>query len=392
MFASWHSYLDPASGAALATRDLFEDLTGNGWDCKVVCGPVSDDAAARPISEILASHRLAYYRERCAPSACAPYELYHFTCGGVTVCHFNPTSPSIQSGTPNEGAGYLGVLARALAKYRPRVVLTYGGAPAGPALIRAAKRAGAKVVFCLHNFAYQPGELFNDVDVLWVPSEFARRRYFEFGISAEAVLWPWDRRGARAPEVRGEFVTFVNPEPVKGVAWFARIASELGRRRPDIRFLVVEGRGGASWLKRLGPAVGGLPEITVMRNTSRPADFYARSRAVLMPSLWEESFGRVAAEACDNGIPVVASTRGALPETLGDAGILFDVPKSYHTQLLDIPSPEEVAPWARAVERLWDDDAYRTEVSSRCRRRAEVWDPDRLRPAVETFFRRIASP
>ena len=37
-----------------------------------------------------------------------------------------------------------------------------------------------------------------------------------------------------------------------------------------------------------------------------------------MPSVWQESFGRVAAEAMINGIPVLGSTRGALPEVIDD--------------------------------------------------------------------------
>ena len=40
---------------------------------------------------------------------------------------------------------------------------------------------------------------------------------------------------------------------------------------------------------------------------------------MLVPSLWRESLGRVPMEAMANGIPVLASDRGALPETLGNA-------------------------------------------------------------------------
>src|ERR1017187_8611958 len=64
-----------------------------------------------------------------------------------------------------------------------------------------------------------------------------------------------------------------------------------------------------------------------MANTPDPRDFYGVSRVVLMPSLWRESLGRVPIEAMANGIPVLASDRGALPATLGDAGFVFTIPE-----------------------------------------------------------------
>ena len=75
----------------------------------------------------------------------------------------------------------------------------------------------------------------------------------------------------RCPESRGQYVTFVNPQPEKGVFVFARIAAELARRRPDIPLLVVEGRGKAGWLQRTGLDLGALGNISVMANNARPA-------------------------------------------------------------------------------------------------------------------------
>ena len=49
-----------------------------------------------------------------------------------------------------------------------------------------------------------------------------------------------DKVIAENPEPK--YVTFINPQPEKGAAVFARIALELGRRRPDIP---LAGRRGA---------------------------------------------------------------------------------------------------------------------------------------------------
>jgi glycosyltransferase involved in cell wall biosynthesis len=50
---------------------------------------------------------------------------------------------------------------------------------------------------------------------------------------------------------------------------------------------------------------------------------YAGARALAMPSLYE-GFGLPCLEAMACGTPVVAATSGALPETVGDAGLLVD--------------------------------------------------------------------
>ena len=140
------------------------------------------------------------------------------------------------------------------------------------------------------------------------------------------------------------YVTFVNPRPEKGAAVFARIALELGRRRPEIPLLVVEGRGTAAGLARVPVDLSELPNLHRMANTPDPRDFYRVSRVVLMPSLWRESLGRVAVEAMANGIPVLASDRGALPETLGDAGFVLTIPERYTPSSLAVPT---CARWRR---------------------------------------------
>ena len=44
---------------------------------------------------------------------------------------------------------------------------------------------------------------------------------------------------------------------------------------------------------------------------------------VVVPSIWEEPYGLVVAEAMSNGAAIIASYSGGIPEIIGDAGILI---------------------------------------------------------------------
>jgi glycosyltransferase involved in cell wall biosynthesis len=250
-----------------------------------------------------------------------------------------------------------------LRKNRPDIVWTYGGDPVSIAVQRLAKRLGIYVLFALHNFSYFDRTAFESVDCITVPAEFSRRYYREKlgiecrvlpnivnwkaaevpgkGLGAGYAVCPGgpalgeNSRGSGASAQKhvpsppaplpctGEgsrrYVTFINPHLVKGVYVFARIARELARRRPDIPILVAQGRSRADALMtpELGLAqhiAGQFPvepvrdgrNITLMPFTPDPRTFYptvySLTRLLIMPSLWNESFGLVAAEAMLNGI------------------------------------------------------------------------------------------
>jgi glycosyltransferase involved in cell wall biosynthesis len=113
---------------------------------------------------------------------------------------------------------------------------------------------------------------------------------------------------------------------------------------------------------------------------------------LLAPSLVRETFGRVASEAMANGIPVLASDRGALPETLGDSGFLFTLPDRCQSDSGEVPTPREVAPWVATIERLWDDPAWAEVQGSRALESARRWDPDIVAGRYLAFFESVARP
>jgi glycosyltransferase involved in cell wall biosynthesis len=142
----------------------------------------------------------------------------------------------------------------------------------------------------------------------------------------------------------GESVTLVNLQDNKGV----NIFHDLVSRMPDVPFLGVEGTHGKQEYQR------SHLNVDYMRTTQDMRDVWRRSKVVLMPSEYE-SYGMVAAEACVNGIPVIANPTPGLVECLGDAGIF--IPR------------ENTDDYERAVHLLMTDPVHYQERSDRARLR-----------------------
>lgn len=72
----------------------------------------------------------------------------------------------------------------------------------------------------------------------------------------------------------------------------------------------------------IGSRVKFLPQIP----STQIHTFYHDLSALALPSLtrpnWKEQFGRVLVEAMASGVPVVGSDSGAIPEVIGDAGLV----------------------------------------------------------------------
>jgi glycosyltransferase involved in cell wall biosynthesis len=326
-----------------------------------------------------------------------PFSMLHYWQRTIPVSIYVPAKVHAPAPTRAEGETFLDVFQQMLQRVPPDVLLTYGGHWLAREMIALARRRGIAVVFALHNFAYKNRRHFEQVDAVLVPSRFSAEYHQRtHGIQCTVIPSPinWDRircapwpHGASVPAPAArQYVTFVNPDANKGVAVFARIAKELEARRPEIPLLIVEGRGGLEWLGTTGLDWSNVQNLSRMRNTPDPRDFYRASRIILMPSLWNESFGRVAAEAIINGIPVIASDRGALPETVGDCGVVLSIPRRYTPETRSPPTAAELAPWIEAVVRLWDDQAYYDRRRERCLARAQAWRPERIAVEHDRFF------
>ena len=70
------------------------------------------------------------------------------------------------------------------------------------------------------------------------------------------------------------------------------------------------------------PLLGRVRQMGYVTTESR-AILLKQARMLVLPS-FDEGFGLPILEAMSAGVPIVASNRGALPEVLGDTGLLVD--------------------------------------------------------------------
>jgi len=191
------------------------------------------------------------------------------------------------------------------------------------------------------------------------------------------------------------FFTFVNPVQRKGMFFFIRLADELSRRRPDIPLLILDAHGRAAQMvgaaAQRGIDLRRHANIMLAPKVAAPREFLRVTRAVLMPSLWEEPFGRVAAEAQLAGIPAIVSDRGGLPEAVGDGGFVLPIPAKVSADAKTLPPASAVLPWIELIERLADDDAFHVQACRDAAQAGERYREAVLHPRYVQYFTSLVS-
>jgi hypothetical protein len=141
-------------------------------------------------------------------------------------------------------------------------------------------------------------------------------------------------------------VTLINPSWEKGIGTFLYLADRL----PAAEFLAVP-----TWATSAKDraALAARSNIRLLDPVTDIDELYARTRVLVMPSVWLETFGMSATEAMLRGIAVVASDIGGLPEAL------LGMP-----HLLPADAPDR---WLDVVSRLLTDRDHYLDVSARSR-------------------------
>jgi glycosyltransferase involved in cell wall biosynthesis len=405
LLAIHNAYTDSTSGAAQSMRVLMQWLADGGHDCRVLSTARFDarppDSFDRHLAELgvpLRTHppSKAFVRSVKKPANMIvgrPTVEFELEDVPVTVLHTKatPGSPSERF----EAEQFLFILDRFLADFRPDLLVTYGGHPMVQETMKRARHRGVGTVFTLRNYGYEDRAYFKHVDHVFTCSPYLSETYFkEIGLRSTGIESPIEWAEVEAPEDLRRFVTFVNPSLPKGAMLFARLADMLGAKRPDIPILVVQSATSGGRLNDIpGIDFGRYPQIMAAPATPRPADFFALTRILLVPSAFREPFGRVAAEALINGIPPLVSDRGSLPDTVRGAGRVLPLPSWLTEKSTELPTVEEAQPWFDAVCELWDDpDSYSRASALAREMAARVYAEDAMRARYLEYFTSLSLP
>ena len=204
-----------------------------------------------------------------------------------------------------------------------------------------------------------------------------------FGIESDriTVCYPgrpdWSPR--REPATTGPILFVGTAEPRKNLARLFNAYASLVARSTTAPNLVIAGNlpSGENLLghahERLKPRV----RLTGYVSDDERQRLYREASVLVLPSL-AEGFGITALEAMTVGVPVVASNRGALPEVVGDSGVLVD--------------PESAPDLSAALERVLTDPGMRRLMAERGLERARQFSwtdsADRLYDAYRAAHRR----
>ena len=128
------------------------------------------------------------------------------------------------------------------------------------------------------------------------------------------------------PDVKREenriITTTSSDVPIKGLRYLLEAVASIAKER-DIRVTVIgkprKDKGVEKLMSDL--ALDRFVEFTGRIEDDEFAHYYARATLAVVPSLYE-GFGFPAGEAMACKTPVVSTTGGALPEVVGDAGVL----------------------------------------------------------------------
>jgi glycosyltransferase involved in cell wall biosynthesis len=209
------------------------------------------------------------------------------------------------------------------------------------------------------------------LDALLVPSRHAAEVHRARGIEAPLRVLPYFLPDDWADSRLGR--EFGGTRPY--VAAAGRLITEKGFHRliplmarlPDVDLLIA---GVGPMKDSLQQLARGLPNVCFLGLLGFPdlARLFRGARALIVPSLFYETFGYVVLEALSMGTPAIVHRRGALPELLemSGGGIIYDTDRDLVAAIRQLVDDTALGGalgerGAKAVRTIWSEERVMSE-------------------------------
>ncbi|NND68805.1 MAG: glycosyltransferase family 4 protein, partial [Halioglobus sp.] len=146
--------------------------------------------------------------------------------------------------------------------------------------------------------------------------------------------------------------------PLKGLKYLLKAYARLLNKYPDLELLLISKPNPGGKTEQLVKKLGIGDKVTFVNgiSTEQMVQYYAEAAIAVCPSVYE-GFGLPAGEAMACGVPIVSTNGGALPEVVGDAGVIVPV--------------KDVDALAQAIDELLQDPDRRDELGRKAMARID---------------------
>jgi spore coat protein SA len=209
------------------------------------------------------------------------------------------------------------------------------------------------------------------------PQFSEKAHYIRNGVNLEMFIPNWERMEERAKLRKklglsdNKVILFIGAiRERKGIHFLVRAMKDVIARHPEAKLVIVGGSAKnveakdpfAAMVRKEAEALGANCMYAGFVPSSEIKDMYLAADIFAGPSMWQEPFGLVFAEASASGLPVVSTVRGGIPEIIKNnvSGFLVNDPSDISSlssainRLLDDPMKAEE--FGRAGRRLMESD------------------------------------
>jgi len=145
-------------------------------------------------------------------------------------------------------------------------------------------------------------------------------------------------------------VTNSSDTPLKGLRYLLEAVAQI-RKKQSVKLTVIgEPKKDGSILKLVAElGIGDIVHFTGRIKNEEFAGYYSKATVAVVPSIYE-GFGLPAAEAMACGVPLISTSGGALPEVVGNAGLIVppaDADALAREIVFLFKNPEQRKKWVR---------------------------------------------